>query len=178
MLYNGKNNMQAWGLIVLLVSKAAGHSLDIPDLEQDKAAGVLHSQRALAEVTEMIRTSHLVHKGLVNLQLQNNAADDLMFGNKIALLSGDYLLSNSSIELANLKNQELVELMSSAVRDLAEAEFVGPRDKQNNALPAKPRTDIVEYKQFNDKTLEPWIVSEALGNAIPEWTLRHVLNAG
>lgn len=39
LLYNGKNNMQAWGLIVLLLSKAAGHSADIPDLEQDKAAG-------------------------------------------------------------------------------------------------------------------------------------------
>lgn len=31
--------MQAWGLIVLLLSKAAGHSADIPDLKQDKAAG-------------------------------------------------------------------------------------------------------------------------------------------
>lgn len=42
LIYNGKNNMQAWGLIVLLVSKAAGHSPEIPDMEQDKAAGVLH----------------------------------------------------------------------------------------------------------------------------------------
>lgn len=68
LFYNGKNNMQAWGLIVLLVSKAAGHSPDVPEMDQDKSAGVLHSQRALAEVTEMIRTSHLVHKGLVNMQ--------------------------------------------------------------------------------------------------------------
>lgn len=51
-------------MIVLLVSKAAGQCKSVSDLEQDKAAGVLHSQRALAEVTEMIRTSHLVHKGL------------------------------------------------------------------------------------------------------------------
>lgn len=170
--------MQAWGLIVLLVSKAAGHSPNIPDMEQDKAAGVLHSQRALAEVTEMIRTSHLVHKGLVNLQPNSDASGDMMFGNKIALLSGDYLLSNSCAELANLRNQDVVELMSSAVRDLTEAEFVGPRDKQNNPLPARPRSDIVEYKQFTDKTLEPMVVSEALGNARAEWTLRHVLNAG
>lgn len=141
LLYNGRNNMQAWGLIVLLVSKAAGHSPEIPDMEQDKAAGVLHSQRALAEVTEMIRTSHLVHKGLVNLPPQADASGDMMFGNKIALLSGDYLLSNSCAELAGLRNQDLVELMSSAVRDLTEAEFVGPRDKQNNPLPAKPRNE-------------------------------------
>lgn len=61
LLYNGKNTMQAWGLIVLLVSKAAGHSPSISDMEQDKSAGVLHTQRGLAEITEMIRISHLVH---------------------------------------------------------------------------------------------------------------------
>lgn len=109
LLYNGKNNMQAWGLIVLLVSKTAGHSPDIPDMEQDKSAGVLHSQRALAEVTEMIRISHLVHQGLVNLQPLTQAGHDLSlhsdmtFGNKIALLSGDYLLGNSCAELAGLR---------------------------------------------------------------------------
>ncbi|XP_025836356.1 decaprenyl-diphosphate synthase subunit 2 isoform X2 [Agrilus planipennis] len=177
LLYNGKNNMQAWGLIVLLVSKAAGHAKNIPDLEQDKAAGVLHSQRALAEVTEMIRTSHLVHKGLVNLQETVEDSANMLFGNKIALLSGDYLLSNSCVELAGLRNQELVELMSSAVRDLAEAEFVGPRDKQNNPLPARPRAQH-EYKQFNENGIEPLVVQEALGNAQAEWTLRNVLNAG
>lgn len=179
LLYNGKNNMQAWGLIVLLVSKAAGHAPDLPDLEQDKAAGVLHSQRALAEVTEMIRTSHLAHKGLVNLQGDNTKQDtnDMMFGNKIALLMGDYLLGNCCAELGVLRNQELVNLMSSAVRDLAEAEFVGPRDKQNNPLPARP-LPYIEYKPLNDVGLEPLVVSEALGNAQAEWTLRHVLSAG
>ncbi|CAG9858474.1 unnamed protein product [Phyllotreta striolata] len=180
LLYNGKNNMQAWGLIVLLVSKAAGHSPDIPDMEQDKSAGVLHSQRALAEVTEMIRTSHLVHKGLVNLQppIKVDALGDMISGNKIALLSGDYLLSNSCVELANLKNQELVELMSSAVRDLAEAEFVEPRDIQNAPLPAKPRSDGKGYAKFVESNMEPLAVGEALGDARAEWTMRHVLNAG
>lgn len=41
LLYNGKNNMQAWGLIVLLLSKAAGHH-NVSEMEEDKAAGVLH----------------------------------------------------------------------------------------------------------------------------------------
>lgn len=172
--------MQAWGLIVLLVSKAAGHTAEIPDLEQDKAAGVLHSQRALAEVTEMIRTSHLVHKGMVNLQpsivMENSG--DMMFGNKIALLSGDYLLSNSCSELAGLRNQELNELMSSALIDLTEAEFIGPRDKQNNPLPAKPKLEKVQFVQKVEGNKETLIMSEVLGNAQAEWTLRHTLNAG
>lgn len=170
--------MQAWGLIVLLFSKAAGHSSDIPDVERDKSAGVLHSQRALAEVAEMMRTSHLVHRGLLNLNREVDVRDDMVFGNKIALLSGDYLLSNSCTELAELRNQELVELMSSAVRDLAEAEFVGPRDSQNNPLPAEPKQEQVEYEQFCEDTKEPLVVREALGNARAEWTLRCVLNTG
>ncbi|KAK9305428.1 hypothetical protein QLX08_003554 [Tetragonisca angustula] len=161
-IYNGRNNMQAWGLIVLLISKAAGH-LGVDDMEEDKAAGVLHSQRALAEVTEMIRTSHLVHKGLVNIEpdvyLETSELNDMNFGNKIALLSGDYLLANSCAELANLRNQDIVELMSSAVRDLAEAEFVGRRDNQNNPLPSVPPEDRKDY-------------------AVKEWTLRNVLSAG
>ncbi|XP_076633851.1 decaprenyl diphosphate synthase subunit 2 [Colletes latitarsis] len=161
-IFNGRNNMQAWGLIVLLISKAAGH-LNVDDMEEDKAAGVLHSQRALAEVTEMIRTSHLVHKGLINIEpdvhLETSELNDMNIGNKIALLSGDYLLANSCAELANLRNQDIVELMSSAVRDLAEAEFVGRRDSQNNPLPSVPPENRTDY-------------------AVKEWTLRNVLSAG
>lgn len=109
LIYDGRSNMQAWGLIVLLISKAAGHASHIPDLEEDKSAGVLHSQRALAEVTEMIRTSTLVHQGMVNLQTLDRsgnelAADsELIFGNKIALLGGDYLLGNACLQLAGLR---------------------------------------------------------------------------
>lgn len=73
--------------------------------------GLLFSQRALAEVTEMIRTSHLVHKGLMNIEpssnLEPSELSDMNVGNKIALLSGDYLLANSSLELANLHNQDV-----------------------------------------------------------------------
>ncbi|XP_043667113.1 all trans-polyprenyl-diphosphate synthase PDSS2 [Vespula pensylvanica] len=162
LIYNGRNNMQAWGLIVLLISKAAGH-LNVDDMEEDKAAGVLHSQRALAEVTEMIRTSHLIHKGLVNIApgiyTETTELHDMTFGNKIALLSGDYLLSNSCTELANLRNQDLVELMSTVVKDLTEAEFIGRRDNQNNPLPCIPPPNRKGY-------------------AVKEWTLRNVLSAG
>ncbi|XP_058833368.1 all trans-polyprenyl-diphosphate synthase PDSS2-like [Topomyia yanbarensis] len=192
LIYNGKNNMQAWGLIVLLISKAAGHAASIPDLEQDKSAGVLHSQRALAEVTEMIRTSHLVHQGLVNLQPLANAGNELsgdsemIFGNKIALLSGDYLLGNACLQLAGLRNQELIELISSSVRDLAESNFIGDRDQQNNPLPSQPEQrsaiseqdgDDLGFGDLEDNT-QPLSIKDVLGNPEKEWSLRHILGAG
>lgn len=101
--------MQTWGLIVLLVSKMAGHAPGVLT-EQDKSAGVLMSQRTLAEVVEMVRTANLIHSsGVLNLQhLQKSGNDlsfdsDLIFGNKIALLGGDILLGNASTQMAQLK---------------------------------------------------------------------------
>lgn len=51
---------------------------------------------------------------------------------------------------------QLVELMSSAVRDMAEGEFLGRRDKQNNPLPSPPPQTA----------------------ALADWTRRNVLSAG
>lgn len=92
-LIYGQNNMQTWGLIVLLVSKMAGHADGILESEQDKSAGVLMSQRTLAEVVEMVRTANMIHSsGVLNLQhLQKSGNDlsfdsDLIFGNKIACM--------------------------------------------------------------------------------------------
>lgn len=95
---------------MLLLSKAAGHAVAFAEDEfVDKFAGVLHKQKALAEICEMIQLSQLVHQGVVNLQSLENAGNNLasdsetIFGNKIALLGGDYLLGNACLQLAGLK---------------------------------------------------------------------------
>lgn len=101
---------QAWGLIVLLLSKTAGHACEFPEEEfADKTSGILSKQRSLAEICEMIRLSQCVHQGMINLQHLKNAGNDLasdsemIVGNKIALLGGDYLLGNACIQLADLR---------------------------------------------------------------------------
>lgn len=101
--------MQAYGLIVLLLSKAAGCSPVVLAKEEDSSAGVLHSQRALAEVTEMLRISHMIHQGLLNLQILENYGNELasnsgkIFGNKVAVLGGDKYLAKAFAELAKLR---------------------------------------------------------------------------
>lgn len=101
------------------------------------------------------------------------------FGNKIALLSGDYLLSNSFHQLACLKNHDLNELMSSALRDLVECDFLGRRDEQNQPLPAKPlpldeREDVSIPPEFGVAPLKI-DANRVLGNAKAEWMLRNIL---
>ncbi|CAG9768338.1 unnamed protein product [Ceutorhynchus assimilis] len=166
-----------WGLIVLLVSKAGGLGKAFSDSDKDVTAGILHSQRVLAEVTEMIRTSNILHNSILNIYTKDlEEYSDLNFGNTLSLLSGDFLLSNSFKELAGLKNQEVNELVSMCLRDLVEAEFIEPRDKQNRPLPAKPLEILTNIEVPNEFGSSPLKVAEVLGNAKAEWTLRHFLS--
>ncbi|KAG5867692.1 hypothetical protein JTB14_026874 [Gonioctena quinquepunctata] len=166
----------AWGLIVLLVSKAGGLSREFSHMDCDITAGILHSQRVLAEITEMVRTSNIIHKSILNISPNDEDIEDLNFGNKLSLLTGDYLLSNSFKELAGLKCHDVNELISTCLRDLVEADFIEPRDSQNRPLPAPPlkeQKEVVVPNQFDDHVLT---ISEVLGNAKAEWTLRNLLD--
>ncbi|XP_062379534.1 decaprenyl-diphosphate synthase subunit 2 [Sardina pilchardus] len=123
-VYDSKNNLQMRGLVVLLMSKTAGPSHSVPDPQlPDMVSGIYPSQRNLAEITELIHTAFLVHRGIVNLKDWTNAdgpLKDMQFGNKMAVLSGDFLLANACTGLAQLNNTKVVELISSAIGDLVQ----------------------------------------------------------
>ncbi|XP_036006846.1 decaprenyl-diphosphate synthase subunit 2, partial [Fundulus heteroclitus] len=82
-----------------------------------------YSQRNLAEITELIHTAFLVHRGIVNLKewtVSDGPLKDMEFGNKMAVLSGDFLLANACTGLAQLNDTKVVELISSAIGDLVQ----------------------------------------------------------
>ena len=76
---------------------------------------LFYSQRSLAEITEMIHTAKLIHKGVVNLSTMKNVdkteKEELHFGNKIAILIGDFLLANACTALAELRNTKVSKLV-------------------------------------------------------------------
>jgi all-trans-nonaprenyl-diphosphate synthase len=81
--------------------------------------------RRLAEITEMIHTASLVHDDVVDeSELRRNVATvNNFFGNRIAVLAGDFLFAQSSWYLANLDNLQVVKLLSEVIRDFAEGEI-------------------------------------------------------
>ncbi|CAL1540725.1 unnamed protein product [Lymnaea stagnalis] len=126
MVFDGKNNLQLRGLLVMLISKAAGPNPQAPYTEQEMISGVYPSQRSLAEITEVIHTASLIHKGVVNLAdilPEDGPLSDMEFGNKMAVLSGDYLLSSACIGLAKLGNPLVIEQVASSIGDMMAAEF-------------------------------------------------------
>jgi len=100
--------------IVLLVSKATAPNQVIQA-----------SHRRLAEITEMIHTASLVHDDVVDeAELRRGVPTvHTNFGNRIAVLAGDFLFAQSSWYLANLDNLEVVKLLSQVIMDLAEGEI-------------------------------------------------------
>uniref|UniRef100_A0A8C8VHX8 Decaprenyl diphosphate synthase subunit 2 n=1 Tax=Pelusios castaneus TaxID=367368 RepID=A0A8C8VHX8_9SAUR len=124
LVYDSRNNLQMRGLVVLLISKAAGPSNTAEiSFQHDMVSGIYSSQRSLAEITELIHTAFLVHRGIVNigeLKSCDGLLKDMQFGNKIAVLSGDFLLASACTSLAQLQNTKVVELISSAIGDLVQ----------------------------------------------------------
>ncbi|EKQ68202.1 solanesyl diphosphate synthase [Leptolyngbyaceae cyanobacterium JSC-12] len=100
--------------IVLLVAKAT-----MPQGE------VTARHRRLAEITEMIHTASLVHDDVVDESELRRGVPTVhsSFGNRIAVLAGDFLFAQSSWYLANLDNLEVVKLLSQVIMDLAEGEI-------------------------------------------------------
>lgn len=100
--------------IVLLASRGT-----LPD------QSITPRHRRLAEITEMIHTASLVHDDVVDeSETRRNAPTvNSFFGNRIAVLAGDFLFAQSSWYLANLDNLLVVKLLSEVIRDFAEGEI-------------------------------------------------------
>jgi all-trans-nonaprenyl-diphosphate synthase len=90
-------------------------------LDQD----ITQRHRRLAEITEMIHTASLVHDDVVDESDVRRGVPTVhsLFGNRIAILAGDFLFAQSSWYLANLDNLQVVKLLSEVIMDLATGEI-------------------------------------------------------
>ncbi|XP_035387565.1 decaprenyl-diphosphate synthase subunit 2 isoform X3 [Electrophorus electricus] len=149
-VYDSKHSLQLRGLVVLLISKAAGPGSPATDtLLQDMVSGIYPSQRSLAEITELIHTAFLVHRGIVNLKewtCSDGPLKDMQFGNKMAVLSGDFLLANACTGLAQLNNTKVVELISSAIGDLVQGVY-----HENHESTAEVKEENLSVASWEDQ---------------------------
>ncbi|MBD2593463.1 solanesyl diphosphate synthase [Nostoc sp. MBR 210] len=123
--------------IVLLISRATM-------LEED----ITQRHRRLAEITEMIHTASLVHDDVVDeSQMRRGVATvHSLFGNRIAVLAGDFLFAQSSWYLANLDNLEVVKLLSEVIMDLATGEIQQGMNRFDSGLAIETYLQKSYYK--------------------------------
>lgn len=123
--------------IVLLISRAT-----MPD--QD----ITPQHRRLAEITEMIHTASLVHDDVVDESELRRGVPTVhsSFGNRVAVLAGDFLFAQSSWYLANLDNLAVVKLLSEVIMDLAEGEIQQGLNRFDTSLSIESYLDKSYYK--------------------------------
>jgi all-trans-nonaprenyl-diphosphate synthase len=123
--------------IVLLLSKAT-----LPQQE------ITAKHRRLAEITEMIHTASLVHDDVVDESSVRRGVPTVhsSFGNRIAVLAGDFLFAQSSWYLANLDNLRVVKLLSKVIMDLAEGEIQQGLNRFDTSLTLEAYIDKSYFK--------------------------------
>ena len=110
------------------------------------------SQRRLAEITELIHTASLLHDDVIDSSVSRRSSPsaNVSFGNKMAVLAGDFLLGRASVALARLRDAEVTELLATVIANLVEGEFM---QLKNTALDeAKPTWTENTIAYYLEKT--------------------------
>lgn len=91
-----------------------------------RTRGITESQRRLAELVEMIHTASLLHDDVIDESSvrRGSPSCNSRFGNKLAILGGDFFLARACISLARLRNAEVVELISTVIEHLVKGEIM------------------------------------------------------
>ena len=110
-------------------SHPSHHPLSAASIETAYTAegsDILPSQRRLAEITELIHTASLLHDDVIDNSVarRSSPSANVSFGNKMAVLAGDFLLGRASVALARLRDAEVIELLATVIANLVEGEFM------------------------------------------------------
>ena len=83
-------------------------------------------QQRIAEIAELIHVASLLHDDVIDDadSRRGKPALNLVLGNKLAILAGDFLLARASMTLASLENTAVVTLMSQILEDLVSGEVL------------------------------------------------------
>merc|ERR1719223_777026 len=117
--------------IVALMGRALA-----PNLDDYMGSKLNVLQLQLGQITEMIHVASLIHDDVLDEAeiRRGGAAVHTVYSNKVAVLSGDYLLARASVLLARLRHFEVVEVMATALDALVQGEIMQARAKKEEAL--------------------------------------------
>lgn len=119
-------------ILLLLSSRLAPGPLETQFLLVDESAPSIHPttprrrQQRLAEITELIHIASLLHDDVIDEAgtRRGVSAVNTVFGNKVAILAGDFLLARASVSLASLRDTRVIEAMSACLEHLVAGEVL------------------------------------------------------
>ncbi|XP_056105760.1 all trans-polyprenyl-diphosphate synthase PDSS1-like [Rhinichthys klamathensis goyatoka] len=129
-------------MIVILMARAC-------NVHSNKEGIFLPAQRSIAMISEMIHTASLVHDDVIDDTRRGKTSPgntiNKLWGEKKAILAGDFILSAASMALARIGNNTVVSVLSQVIEDLVRGEFMQLGSKEN---------ENERFKHYLEKTFK------------------------
>ncbi|XP_005805791.1 decaprenyl-diphosphate synthase subunit 1 [Xiphophorus maculatus] len=113
-------------IIVILMARAM-------NIHSNRAGDLLPGQRTIAMISEMIHTASLVHDDVIDGSDERRGKKSIndVWGERKAILAGDFILSAATMALARIGNSAVVKVVSQVIEDLVRGEFMQLGSKEN-----------------------------------------------
>ncbi|XP_056306571.1 decaprenyl-diphosphate synthase subunit 1 isoform X1 [Danio aesculapii] len=127
-------------MIVILMARAC-------NVHSNKEGVLLPAQRSIAMISEMIHTASLVHDDVIDDSDKRRGKNTInnVWGERKAILAGDFILSAASMALARIGNTTVVSVLSQVIEDLVRGEFMQLGSKEN---------ENERFKHYLEKTFK------------------------
>ncbi|KAK9527529.1 hypothetical protein VZT92_014083 [Zoarces viviparus] len=137
--FDGKGKAIRPMIVVLMARALNAHS--------NRAGDLLPGQRTIAMIAEMIHTASLVHDDVIDGSDKRRGKRTIneVWGEKKAILAGDFILSTASIAMARIGDNTVVKVMSQVMEDLVRGEFMQLGSKEN---------ENERFKHYLEKTFK------------------------
>ena len=91
---------------------------------------LLPTQLRLAQIVELLHTASLLHDDVIDASALRRGAPSApaVFGNKLSVLGGNFVLGRASVALARLGDGEVTELIASVISNLVEGEILQAKE--------------------------------------------------
>ncbi|XP_044149237.1 all trans-polyprenyl-diphosphate synthase PDSS1 isoform X3 [Bufo gargarizans] len=113
-------------MLVVLMARAC-------NIHHNNCREVHPTQRSIAVIAEMIHTASLVHDDVIDGSDSRRGKKTVnqIWGERKAVLAGDYILSAASVALARIGNATVISVLSQVIEDLVRGEFLQLGSKEN-----------------------------------------------
>ena len=109
---------------------------------------ILEQSYLAASLVEIVHAASLVHDDVVDMAdwRRGNASVRAMFGNKAAVLAGDYMLTNAFLKAYDESDSQLLVMLVDVIRQMSEGELLQLQYANNSHATEQAYTQIVSGK--------------------------------
>ncbi|XP_073190404.1 all trans-polyprenyl-diphosphate synthase PDSS1 isoform X2 [Lepidochelys kempii] len=139
-------------MIVVLMARAC-------NIHHNNSGEVQASQRSVAIIAEMIHTASLVHDDVIDdaNSRRGKMTVNQIWGERKAVLAGDFILSAASVALARIGNATIISVLSQVIEDLVNSFSWAPKKMKMRDLLTTSRRPLRRLQVLSQTVVKQYV---------------------